>query len=134
MVEVRYNVLRENEIRVLRPKSNTILDFDVVVLNIENNPRYYALSYVWGPSIFNHRVIVDDRPCKVTANLYDALAQLTLRQLRKSPLLSSRDYIWADAICIDQERCENCMNKPTIFMSGLANPTTYSRMSLQDKK
>lgn len=69
------------------------------VVSLNDNPKYFALSYTWGPQIFKTIQITSiDGHCEnsfeVTANLEEAL-----RNLRQE---NNPVYIWADAICINQ--------------------------------
>ncbi|KAE9378810.1 hypothetical protein N431DRAFT_450747 [Stipitochalara longipes BDJ] len=59
-------------------------------------PKYWALSYVWGDT--NHQVpfLLDGRLYPITVNLRDALLQLCLE-------VESSNALWVDSICIDQE-------------------------------
>lgn len=66
------------------------------VVDLNDNPKFTALSYVWGTcAIPPHRVSCGSSSLKVTTNCHSAL-----HQLRKSfnPLT-----IWVDSICINQE-------------------------------
>ena len=98
----------------LRPGSREIRVFEVTppnktnesalcgrlrVVDLDDNPNFTALSYVWGKySIPPHRVSFGSSSIKVTTNCHSAL-----HQLRKSfnPLT-----IWVDSICINQENIE----------------------------
>jgi hypothetical protein len=57
--------------------------------------HYCALSYVWGSSKDKTPIVVDGKELRVTINLATAL-----RHLRDSRIIS---YLWADAICINQD-------------------------------
>ena len=59
---------------------------------------YYALSYVWGPSIFPRQIYCDGYTLSITESLFSALRNY--RQVDR-PVT-----IWADAICINQEDIE----------------------------
>ena len=58
-----------------------------------DKPEYAALSYTWGPPIFDHHVICDGRRLAITAHLDAAL-----RRCRKTTWW----MLWVDALCIDQ--------------------------------
>ncbi|KAK0613313.1 heterokaryon incompatibility protein-domain-containing protein [Immersiella caudata] len=55
---------------------------------------YEALSYVWGSPEAKYVININDRPFRITKNLYEALQHL------QSP--SQDRVIWVDALCIDQ--------------------------------
>lgn len=57
---------------------------------------YEAISYVWGPDVKDHIILLNGKTHQITANLSDALYQC--RQTDKSRVL------WADSICIDQDK------------------------------
>jgi hypothetical protein len=62
--------------------------------DINTDPVYEALSYVWSPETPVHNIICNDARHKVRQNLFDALR--TFRQHDRCR------YIWADALCINQ--------------------------------
>ena len=64
---------------------------------------YTTISYAWGPvyedgSHLNDFIICDGLKLRVTSNLKEAL-----RRMRELPQNICSDFIWADAICINQE-------------------------------
>jgi uncharacterized membrane protein YqaE (UPF0057 family) len=63
--------------------------------SLDDNPRYAALSYVWGNPSITTPVIVNGRSVLVTTNLEAALR-------RFSTHFDDIFYLWADALCIDQ--------------------------------
>lgn len=73
---------------------------DVRVISLdENHPDYAALSYTWGGNTTNsnnvaHYVICKGQRLAITTNLNQAL-----RRFRQ---FETCEYIWADAICINQ--------------------------------
>ncbi|CAI6341122.1 unnamed protein product [Periconia digitata] len=61
--------------------------------------RYHALSYVWGGRTGSEAIICDGKKLLVTPNCMQAL-----RTIRANiELLLNIDYLWVDAICIDQK-------------------------------
>ncbi|KAK4451984.1 heterokaryon incompatibility protein-domain-containing protein [Podospora aff. communis PSN243] len=62
--------------------------------SLDSNPRFAALSYVWGDPTDKQIIAIDGRRVAVTKNLYSAIAQLR-RQCFTG-------YIWIDALCINQ--------------------------------
>lgn len=63
-----------------------------VLLN--DNPRYDALSYVWGVASDVRSIVLDGRVFQVTANLHAALHQIRHQ--------TEELALWIDAICINQ--------------------------------
>jgi hypothetical protein len=62
---------------------------------LENAPKYEAISYAWGDPTNKVNVLCDGKIITVTQNLRDALLRLKLKDRSK--------IIWADAICISQD-------------------------------
>lgn len=60
-----------------------------------NPPDYVCISYVWGSSLKQFSIYTPEGVLMLTASLY--LALLHLRDVNRTV------YLWADAICIDQE-------------------------------
>ncbi|KAF6807165.1 hypothetical protein CSOJ01_08353 [Colletotrichum sojae] len=75
---------------------------DLFVANLSDEPKYRALSYVWGeprPSS-TYTVIVNDVTIPVTENLY-----LALRRIRGHADCADT-ALWVDALCINQSSVE----------------------------
>lgn len=80
--------------------------------------RFIALSYVWGDTEPDCPIIVNGERLKIRENLHALLQALhtkfqaankrgtTASSCGLSELLRQRPYLWADAICIDQEAVE----------------------------
>ncbi|KAI2615386.1 heterokaryon incompatibility protein-domain-containing protein [Hypoxylon sp. NC1633] len=83
-------------IRLVRIKPGSswhVIDCELITENIAT-AEFIALSYVWGTTMFPHRIKVDGNNFYVTYNLFSAL-----RKLRHP----DRDrVVWIDAICINQ--------------------------------
>ena len=61
----------------------------------EAQGNYDALSYVWGPETPKHEVQIDGKTLEIRQNLARFLYSI---RSAETPI-----YVWADAICIDQE-------------------------------
>lgn len=70
--------------------------------SLDNPPSYEALSYAWGERYLSAFIVVrdgnSDYDVRLPQNLYKALAQLRHHNRPR--------YIWADAVCINQENEE----------------------------
>ncbi|KAF7516735.1 hypothetical protein G7054_g14035 [Neopestalotiopsis clavispora] len=78
------------------------LDCVMETFDIRECPRYQALSYVWGSDIAGSQICINKTLVAVRNNLWDALWEL--KRLRGRPEFPHQceDYIWIDAICINQ--------------------------------
>ena len=74
------------------------LEVSLKTATFASRPKYFALSYAWGPPGNTKTIYVDGNKLEVRKNLYDAL--LHLRDKTGSHTL------WIDAICIDQTNIE----------------------------
>jgi hypothetical protein len=75
-------------------QADTQVACTLITTKLSENPKYEALSYMWGSQSNPAIIIVDGQDLAVGKNLW-----LALRQLR---LVASRRTIWIDAICINQ--------------------------------
>jgi hypothetical protein len=88
----------ESEVRLLRllpGRSADPIRCTVHIVSLNDNPRYEALSYVWGDETDTRSISVNNQPYSVTVNL-----EAALRGLRRH---RGERIIWADAICINQD-------------------------------
>ncbi|MCJ1354146.1 MAG: hypothetical protein MMC33_004133 [Icmadophila ericetorum] len=99
---LQYSVLRQNEIRVLRPTYTSNLNFELIHVPLQPNSQYSALSYTWGTQAFTHPVTINNQEFRVTQNLYEALGYLYHGYRDKPPVISKGGLLWVDAICINQ--------------------------------
>ncbi|MCJ1243113.1 hypothetical protein MMC30_000310 [Trapelia coarctata] len=90
-------MVAKSEIRLLKVLPGSPIRFELVPVKLSNAPDYCALSYAWGDPRKCVSIHVNGRELLTTANLGHALHLF-------SPLLRKAGYyIWADAICIDQQ-------------------------------
>ena len=101
---------------------------------LESEPRYTALSYVWGDSSDRVPFVLDNNHLLITRNLALALQAL---QLDDEPFL-----LWIDALCINQddlkEKSEQVLRMKEIYASatlvivwlGAATPATDVAMDM----
>ena len=71
------------------------LDLSLVSYASSERPDYEALSYVWGDSTYQQKVVVNGEFVSIRLNL-----EVALRYLRKE---NESRTLWVDAICIDQQ-------------------------------
>jgi len=70
------------------------ISFSLQIVSLDDPPPYTALSYVWGEPNFDFFVVCDGKRLRITRNLCFALQRLYM--------ISETQFVWADAICIDQ--------------------------------
>ena len=117
----KYSLLEDaiTQIRLLKPKpfaSLENLSFSLATFELNNVPPYAAISYVCGPPEPLTHIQVDGFSMHIRKNCAHALRQALGR--------SSLQYIWVDAICINQDDLEekNCQ----VFRMG----DIYSKASI----
>jgi len=91
----------ESEIRLLSllpGKWNSIIECLLHHASLDENPRYEALSYVWGGTAKSRNILLDGQVFGVTKNLEVALKHLRHEQKRR--------LLWVDAIAIDQSNIQ----------------------------
>lgn len=94
-----YTPLGEQQIRLLELQpgsSGEPLSGSLIVASLnDENLRYSAISYTWGPPLFSRDILISTRLRHITPSLYDAL-----ERFRNT---SQPTRLWADALCIHQE-------------------------------
>lgn len=74
------------------------LSVDLVTVSLDAAPPFEAISYAWGDPLPRHEIRCSGRRAEIGPNLYSALYHLRRRQRAgQSP------WVWADAICINQD-------------------------------
>ncbi|OAL43153.1 HET-domain-containing protein [Pyrenochaeta sp. DS3sAY3a] len=84
-------------IRLLQASVNfqDITTYEIIHVCIDVAPDFEAVSYVWGSSVLDHRVALNEASVTyVTESLAEALPRLSR--------LSKTKRLWIDQICIDQ--------------------------------
>lgn len=117
----RYEPLRDGSIRLLsfigmgmdgRPVCNL---FDSA---LDEQPQFYALSYVWGSDVKNRSIDCNGKELPVTESAFGALTGL------KSRILNGKLPIWIDALCInqtdDEEKAREVANMHRIYRRAKA--------------
>lgn len=95
-----YPIDPKTEIRILELLPPALSDPDTIhctlfTAKLKGNPRYDALSYAWGQTLFTERLCLPTGYLAITPSLAAAL-----RSLR---YLDRPRRIWVDAICINQQ-------------------------------
>ena len=112
------------EIRLLEIEPNSeSLSCKLHVVSLDTEPRYTALSYVWGDSTSKEDIIVNGSTIPVTKNLRSALQHIRKLWQTSFPERSPSEMrIWADAICINQhdlaERSSQVMIMDQVYSSS----------------
>jgi hypothetical protein len=94
------------------------------IIEVRRAEAYYeALSYVWGPPIFTHRILEKASRCYVpiTENLFYALHTLRKHSTRSLQYRYRSDNslsVWVDALCIDQSNVKE-RNHQVKGMAGI---------------
>jgi hypothetical protein len=87
----------ENYMRVLElhpGQADSIIDCTLHQVELNNAPKYEAISYAWGDPTKTINVLCNGKLITVTQNLKDALLRFKLKERSR--------FVWADAICINQ--------------------------------
>lgn len=110
----RYQQLKPNEIRLLKPlsRSSNALSFEIIHISLLTKPHYGALSYTWGPPGDAHTILLNGQPFPIRQNLYDAL-----QQVQSSKLVDQ--YLWIDAICINQGGDDDALHERSLQITRM---------------
>lgn len=81
-------------LELLPGSGNQVLSCRLHFINVDDGFEYLALSYVWGDPTQESWVMCNTKSLRITPNLWNLLHQL--RNAHKA------EFLWADAICIDQ--------------------------------
>lgn len=105
MAAYHYNPLPEDTFRLLTilDRQGPIIHCTLYAFSLHRPPPYRALSYTWGSAIpgdgltstLDHTLLCNGRTVPITASLDHAL--------RSIPRDYRYQYIWADAVCINQQ-------------------------------
>lgn len=96
---IYHDSLNSKELRLLRPvrSNHDSLHFDVSTFGRDAAPPYTAVSYTWGDGDASEVIHINGCRFPVRLNLWSCLYHLSQAMLH-----SERDYLWVDAICINQ--------------------------------
>jgi hypothetical protein len=84
------------QIRLLKIDSSPGVQIDCTftTFDLDAAPQYKALSYEWGPKPSTHAITIARLQTNIRSNLWNFLTKLKAH--------GYHDYLWCDAICIDQ--------------------------------
>ena len=133
-----YQPLEEKDsIRLLRVHPAKTFDAPLVcdlrTTKLSDKQDYAALSYTWGPLVFDRQMLLNGRPFYTTSNLSHALHLFRA---------TGWQMIWVDAICINQadlvEKSRQILLLRPIFSQalcvfvclGISGPDGHSAMQL----
>ncbi|ETS76634.1 hypothetical protein PFICI_12021 [Pestalotiopsis fici W106-1] len=93
----RYSELKRGEIRLVRilPAKMSAIKCAIEHYSLANVPEYVAVSYAWGDVGDTEQIYVDGMKHCISASLFGALSAFRQRE--------NEVFIWADALCIDQQ-------------------------------
>ncbi|KAH7305102.1 heterokaryon incompatibility protein-domain-containing protein [Rhexocercosporidium sp. MPI-PUGE-AT-0058] len=93
------STLVSNELRLLQPvaANNDFLRFKTRRVKRESRTPYTAVSYTWGNEDASEVIYLDNRRFYVRPNLWSCLFYMA-----QAARNAAWDYLWVDAICIDQ--------------------------------
>ncbi|KAF1926848.1 uncharacterized protein M421DRAFT_93744 [Didymella exigua CBS 183.55] len=98
-------------VMIERARFNEPLTVHLQIFDINNAPKYSALSYTWGPAKPSYLITVDGRWLDIRKNLFHFL-----REFRQEP--GRPEWLWIDQISIDQTNVKE-RNHQVRFMSRI---------------
>ncbi|KAI1419195.1 heterokaryon incompatibility protein-domain-containing protein [Xylaria sp. FL1777] len=107
MAALKYTPLHPSKkqirlLTLLNGEWNDKIKCKLFVASLDDEPKYEALSYVWGSQTDLVDIDVDGVIFSATQNLYAALRRLR-EQIRGSGSNEDSRTLWVDAICINQK-------------------------------
>jgi len=110
-----------------------LLDSKLVQVSLDDQPEYWALSYVWGDASVREEIQINGHNVSITTNLLSALEHI-------ADSLGSGDqdeiFLWVDAICINQddmtERSEQVQLMRSIYQQASMTIAWLGRGTVKD--
>jgi hypothetical protein len=93
----------------LTDETTNLLNCSLETFSIDWLPAYYALSYCWGSLGRTAQISCNNEPLTISPTLLNGLAAL------ESHLETSRQYLWIDQICINQDDLEERAYQVTLM-------------------
>jgi hypothetical protein len=110
---IRYSVLMQNEIRLLKihpGRSEDPIETSLITVDLLQAPSYEAISYVWGTRDNQPTISVDGSVMQIFQGAFQAIHAL------RRP--DSDQIVWIDAVCIDQS-CAEERSRQVSMMSDI---------------
>ncbi|KAK4960535.1 hypothetical protein LTR10_003431 [Elasticomyces elasticus] len=73
---------------------DAVLNGSIIDASLDQVPEYFALSYTWGNSSLDDKILIDGRVLRITQNCADALRRMLKGKFKR--------MLWVDSICINQ--------------------------------
>ncbi|KAI8953831.1 heterokaryon incompatibility protein-domain-containing protein [Xylaria longipes] len=110
MAALKYTPLNPSKkqirlLTLLNGEWNDEIKCKLYVVSLDDEPKYEALSYVWGSPTDLVDIDIDGIAFSVTQNLYAALRRLR-EQIRGTGSNEDSRTLWVDAVCINQKDTE----------------------------
>ncbi|KAI1461242.1 heterokaryon incompatibility protein-domain-containing protein [Annulohypoxylon moriforme] len=104
------------------------------IVELKSNPRYAALSYVWGDANVTKGVKINGNKLDVTTNLESALRRFRKTGFPQNTETGEIALVWADAICINQNDTVEKGHQVTLMASIYREATSVlSWLGLPDE-
>jgi hypothetical protein len=106
-----YNELNRNDFRLVKLLAARMaaLQCEILHFNLDAHPHYTAISYAWGDAEDTKKIQIEGFDVPITSSLHGALAAL---RKKGAPV-----YVWADALCIDQQNRDERMQQVQLMTS-----------------
>lgn len=102
----QYDTLPDGCFRLLKsrrePDDRTTLSYSLMTFKFVEAPAYFALSYTWGAPEPAMNIELEGKAFKVRENLFSYFCAMITYGPPKEFKDDCPNYIWIDAICIDQ--------------------------------
>jgi len=90
-------------IEILSARNDGLVECKLSTVSLDKNPKFFALSYVWGKVETGVKINLEGRTITVTTNLEAALRQVAYHWSVINPDRDVSSFrLWVDAICINQ--------------------------------
>lgn len=124
---------RKSQIRLLRVVAGFYgpVRCSVEIFDLDNAPAYAALSYMWGPELPVHDILIDGRALPIRRNLHHFLK--CRRKDKKHPFGIRELYLFIDQICIDQSDPDE-RGRQVQLMSQIYSRSWYVIVWLNDEQ
>lgn len=111
------------QIRLLRllpegsDAATDIISCKICTFDVAQAPPFSALSYAWGNTASEESIRMNDATYIVTTSLLDALRHLRRYFTHPTSLSAAPDWIWIDALCVNQDDMDERANQVQLMAS-----------------